>query len=75
MEHVHCMSFPDSGKFRGIAFVTLGSEDAYAAALGMNGGYVDDCALVVKPAKPTTQEGGKKDQHNSETAEKLLPGR
>ena len=55
VEHVHCTTFPDSGKFRGIAFVTLGTPEAYAAALEMDGGYVDDCSLVVKPAKATAK--------------------
>lgn len=55
VEHVHCMTFSDSGKFRGIAFVTLGNDAAYQAALAMDGGYVDDCSLVVKPAKPNAK--------------------
>lgn len=53
---MHCMTFADTGKFRGIAFVTFAEVEGFKAALEMDGGYVDDKTLVVKPAKPDPKE-------------------
>ncbi|KAL6774421.1 hypothetical protein ACKKBG_A24945 [Auxenochlorella protothecoides x Auxenochlorella symbiontica] len=40
IESMDIMTFPDTGRFRGIAFITFATEEAYQAALGYDG---EDC--------------------------------
>ena len=46
MLSVDLMTFPDSGRFRGIAIVEFGSAEAAEAALAFNGDDYEARALV-----------------------------
>lgn len=45
------LSFPDTGNFRGIVFITFETDEAFQASLGYHGEEVDGKTLVVKPCK------------------------
>jgi hypothetical protein len=47
VEAVEMLVFPDSGRFRGIAFVTFKSEEGFAAALGYDGEDLEGHTLKV----------------------------
>jgi nucleolin len=49
--HVHCMRFPDSGKFRGIALVTFVDEAAGEKCKAWDGQQWEGRFLVIKPGK------------------------
>lgn len=51
IENLTMMTFPDSGNFRGLAFITFATEEAYEAALAFNGDELEGKYLVVKPCK------------------------
>uniref|UniRef100_A0A7R9UKU0 RRM domain-containing protein n=1 Tax=Diacronema lutheri TaxID=2081491 RepID=A0A7R9UKU0_DIALT len=51
IEHVHCMRFPDSGKFRGIALITFASVAAAEKATAWDGIEWEGRFLVIKPGK------------------------
>jgi RNA recognition motif-containing protein len=56
---VHVVVDRDSGRSRGFAFVTMGSEDqAQAAIQKMNGAMVDGRPLRVNEAEPKRGGGG-----------------
>lgn len=52
VDDVDCMTFPDSGRFRGIAIVTFASATIAKAALRWNDTEWDGMTLVVKPYEP-----------------------
>jgi RNA recognition motif-containing protein len=52
IEHLTMLRFPDSGNFRGIAFITFATQEAYEAALQFNGDELEGKYLVVKPCRP-----------------------
>lgn len=56
IEHVHCMRFPDSGKFRGIALVTFASAAAAEKAQTWDGIEWEGRFLVIKPGKALPKE-------------------
>lgn len=59
VKSVLVMTYPDTGKPRGFAFVEMGSEaDAQAAVAEMNGKQLDGRALVVNEARPNDNRGG-----------------
>ncbi|GMH45664.1 hypothetical protein BSKO_13621 [Bryopsis sp. KO-2023] len=72
VESVDCMVFPDTKKFRGIAFVTFSTADGYQQALLSDGEMVDGFQLKVKPwtgkekrtpvEKPSEQQNGQMGQ-------------
>ena len=52
MEAVDCMTFPDSGRFRGIAILTFATREAAKGALAWNGEEEDGTFLTVKKYAP-----------------------
>lgn len=51
VESLDAMTFPDTGRFRGIAFVTFKTEEAYQAALACDGEDCEGRRLAVRPCK------------------------
>lgn len=51
IESLDLLTFPDTGRFRGIAFVTFATEEGYAAALECNGVECDGQTLKVQKCK------------------------
>jgi nucleolin len=47
VESIDLMTFPDSGRFRGIAFITFVDEEGYQAALACNGENLEGQTLKV----------------------------
>ena len=47
IESLDLLTFPDSGRFRGIAFITFKSQEGYEAALACDGEQVDGQTLKV----------------------------
>jgi nucleolin len=47
VESTDLLTFPDSGRFRGIAFVTFKSEEGYQAALACDGEELEGHTLKV----------------------------
>lgn len=59
IEDVHLVSDRETGRPRGFAFVTMGSSEAAAKAIGeMNGAMLDGRALRVNEAEERTNRGG-----------------
>ena len=56
VEEVDMMTFPDSGRFRGIAFITFKDPASATKALQYDGEHLDGYTLVVKPARPRRQQ-------------------
>ena len=52
VEAIDCMTFPDSGRFRGIAIITFATREGAKAALAWNGEEWDGTFLTVKTARP-----------------------
>ena len=59
VESVDCMTFPDTGRFRGIAIVTFASANIAKEALRWHDTEWDGMVLVVKPYEPKTPEAPK----------------
>lgn len=59
VENVDCMTFPDSGRFRGIAIVTFGSANIAREALRWHDTEWDGMSLVVKPYAPKAPASAK----------------
>ena len=59
VESVDCMTFPDTGRFRGIAIVTFASANIANEALRWHDTEWDGMVLVVKPYEPKTPEAPK----------------
>jgi len=51
-EAIDCMTFPDSGRFRGIAIITFATREAAKGALAWNGEMWDEKFLTVKKYAP-----------------------
>jgi nucleolin len=51
IESLDLLTFPDTGRFRGIAFITYATEDAYAAALECDGQDCDGGTLKVQKCR------------------------
>ncbi|KAL1541883.1 protein gar2-like [Salvia divinorum] len=49
---IDCMTFPDTGKFRGIAFITFKTEAAAKRALALDGSDMGGFFLKIQPFKP-----------------------
>lgn len=70
------LTFPDSGNFRGLVFITFVTEEAYNAALDFNGDELEGKYLVVKPCRaaggttalPSRQENGSRGRSDENTA-------
>ncbi len=58
IDGVDCMTFPDSGRFRGIAIVTFASANIAKEALRWNDTEWDGMTIVVKPYKPKSSAPG-----------------
>lgn len=56
IEQVHCMKFPDSGKFRGIALVTFATAAAAEKAKKWDGMEWEGRFLVIKPGRALPKE-------------------
>ena len=52
VESIDCMTFPDSGRFRGIAIITFATKEAAKGALAWNGEEWDGKFLVVRKYAP-----------------------
>ncbi|XP_042043283.1 protein gar2-like, partial [Salvia splendens] len=52
---IDCMTFPDTGKFRGIAFITFKTEAAAKRALALDGSDMGGFFLKIQPFKPTKE--------------------
>ena len=52
VEKIDCMTFPDSGRFRGIAILTFATREAAKGALAWNGEEWDGTFLTVKKYAP-----------------------
>jgi RNA recognition motif-containing protein len=51
IESLTMLTFPDTGNFRGIVFITFETEEAFQAALAFSGDSVDGKTLQVKNCK------------------------
>lgn len=51
IESIDLLTFPDTGRFRGIAFITFTTEEGYAAALGCDGEACDGQTVKVQKCK------------------------
>lgn len=51
VESLDMMKFPDTGRFKGIAFITFKTEEGYNAALDCNGTTIDEMQIKVEPCK------------------------
>lgn len=58
VETMECFTFPDSGRFRGIAVLTFVTRESAKKALAWNGEEWDGKFLVVKKYAPKDREGG-----------------
>lgn len=69
---IQCLKFPDTKKFRGIAYLTFATEEGYQKALACNGDYVDGFELKVKPWESYAERSnGSKTDENSLNPEVL----
>ncbi|XP_021771330.1 28 kDa ribonucleoprotein, chloroplastic-like [Chenopodium quinoa] len=50
---IDCMKFPETGKFRGIAFISFKTEEAAKKALALDGSDMDGFYLKIQPYKAT----------------------
>ncbi|KAK2633750.1 hypothetical protein Ddye_028542 [Dipteronia dyeriana] len=55
IDEIDCMTFPDSGRFRGIAIITFRTEGAAKRALALDGSEMDGLLLKIQPYKSTTR--------------------
>ncbi|WOG96256.1 hypothetical protein DCAR_0415590 [Daucus carota subsp. sativus] len=53
---VDCMRFPDTGKFRGIAFISFKTEAAAKRALALDGADMGGLFLKIQPCKTTIEK-------------------
>ncbi|KAK1355386.1 Phragmoplastin interacting protein 1 [Heracleum sosnowskyi] len=53
---VDCMRFPDTGKFRGIAFISFKTEAAAKRALALDGADMGGLFLRIQPCKTTIEK-------------------
>ena len=51
IESLDIMTFPDTGRFKGIAFITFATDEAYESALSFNGTECDGQILKVQKCK------------------------
>jgi nucleolin len=51
VESLDLMRFPDTGRFRGIAFITFATDDGYAKALECDGTLLEGVRVKVEPCK------------------------
>lgn len=51
IESLDMLTFPDSGRFRGIAFITFTTQEGYEAALACDGEMVDGQTLKVRASR------------------------
>ena len=51
IESIDLLTFPDTGRFRGIAFITFAAEEGYTAALGCDGEACEGQTLKVQKCK------------------------
>ncbi|XP_068668439.1 phragmoplastin interacting protein 1 [Aristolochia californica] len=58
---VDCMKFPETGKFRGIAFLTFKTEAAAKRALALDGADMGGFFLKIQPYKATRTHGQSSD--------------
>ena len=58
VETIDCMTFPDSGRFRGIAIITFATREGAKAALAWNGEEWDGKFLTVKKYAPKSDDAG-----------------
>eukprot|EP00270_Netrium_digitus_P016254 TRINITY_DN580_c0_g1_i1.p1 TRINITY_DN580_c0_g1~~TRINITY_DN580_c0_g1_i1.p1 ORF type:complete len:393 (+),score=115.65 TRINITY_DN580_c0_g1_i1:70-1248(+) len=56
VESVELLTFPDSGRFRGIAFVTFKSMTATKKALALDGSDMDGRYLKIQPWRPNPND-------------------
>lgn len=66
---VDCMTFRDTGRFKGIARITYATNDGYENALQCDGDTWDGCSFVVKPWKEKTVRAAP----TKDTSSKQLP--
>ncbi|XP_057809537.1 phragmoplastin interacting protein 1 [Salvia miltiorrhiza] len=52
---IDCMTFPDTGKFRGIAIITFKTEAAAKRALALDGSDMGGFFLKIQPFKPARE--------------------
>lgn len=52
IESLDVMTFPDTGRFRGLAFITFKTDEAYEGALACDGEQVEGQTLRVQKCKP-----------------------
>ncbi|KAK4835106.1 hypothetical protein QYF36_005289 [Acer negundo] len=55
IDEIDCMTFPDSGRFRGISIITFRTEGAAKRALALDGSEMDGLLLKIQPYKSTTR--------------------
>lgn len=65
IEALTLLTFPDTGNFRGIAFVTFKDQEGYESALAYDGDELDGKTLVVKPCLAPSTQGPPSEQHRS----------
>ncbi|KAG0586880.1 hypothetical protein KC19_2G124400 [Ceratodon purpureus] len=58
-----CMTFPDTGKFKGIAFITFRTEEAAKRALELDGADMGGRFLKIEICKIRPREPSKKDMY------------
>lgn len=85
IEHLSLLTFPDSGNFRGIAFITFETQAAFEAALAFHGEDLDGKTLVVKrcrapaPRAPpraddASKPGGARGGHTADRGKRTVAG-
>lgn len=73
ISHVHCMRFPDTGKFRGIALVTFADAEAAARAKAYDGTEWEGRFLVIKPGRALPKGAGKTAERDADSARGVRP--
>jgi hypothetical protein len=65
IEELTMLTFPDTGNFRGIAFVTFKTQEGFKAALAYHGDELDGKTLVVKPCQAPMKWSTRTEQQKS----------
>jgi RNA recognition motif-containing protein len=65
IEDLTLLTFPDTGKFRGIVFVTFESDEGYEAALRYDGDDLDGKRLSVQRCKAAPPRHGRSRGHHA----------
>lgn len=68
IESMDMMTFPDTGRFRGIVFITFTTTEGYEAALGCDGEQCDGQTLKVQRCKWSPKERAARNRQRAAAA-------